>query len=75
MKSYKIKYKPIGCWFWRTLRGVTGDGLENGYRFFQLEDDTLIFIQDDSEFHFYPCRQAFITKNMSKEVGTQVVRS
>jgi hypothetical protein len=41
---YTVKYKQ--GWFWKTLKGVTGDGLvENrDSRFFMLEDKTLVEI-------------------------------
>jgi len=70
--KYTVKYRQKGQWFWRTIKGVTGDGVETIFRFFTLEDDSMIYIGVDAEVKFDKGRAESILKSMSKEAGTAV---
>jgi hypothetical protein len=74
-ETYQIKYRQPGQIFWRTLNNVKGDGVENRFRFFLQEDDTLTHISCDAEVRFSPHRAAVITHKMSKEIGQPVQRA
>ena len=73
--TYTVKYRQPGQWFWRTLKNVQADGIEKGFRFFHLQDDSLFYISLDAEVYFSPVRQTVIASNMAKEIGQPVVRA
>lgn len=73
--TYTVKYRQPGQWIWRKLKDVKGDGVEAQFRFFHLEDDSIIYISLDAEVVFPPGRQAIIIHKMSQEAGTPVVRA
>lgn len=72
--AYPVKYRQPGQWIWRRLKNVIGDGVEAKFRFFHLENDSIVYISLDAEVIFPPERQAIITHQMNKEAGTPVVR-
>lgn len=74
-ETYQVKYRQPGQWFWRKVKNVKGDGVESSFRFFHLDDDTLIYISCNSEVIFPPERQRIITDKMSREVGQPIVRA
>jgi hypothetical protein len=73
--TYTVKYRQPSQWLWRTLKGVKGDGVEGIFRFFHLEDDTLVYISSHAEVVFSKERQAIITHRMSKEAGQPIQRA
>jgi hypothetical protein len=75
INTYKAKYRQPGQIFWRTLRRVRGDGIGEGFRFFVLEDDTMIYVSIDAEVRFPPERATSIERTMSKEAGQPVQRA
>jgi len=75
IETYTVKYRQPGQIFWRKLRRVKGDGVEGLFRFFHLEDDSLIYISSAAEVAFSPGRQQIIAHKMSREVGQPVQRA
>lgn len=73
--SYTIKYRQPGQIFWRKLKNVTGDGVENSYRFFHRTDDSIVFLSQQAEVIFCPDRQKVITQRMSKQSGQPIQRA
>lgn len=74
-KTYDIKYRQPGQWFWRRLKKVQGDGVDANFRFFHLEDDSIVYCSRDAEVWFPKERQEIIAKRMSQEIGQPVVRA
>ena len=74
-ETYRVKYRQKGQIFWRTVNNVKGDGVEGAFRFFYMEDDSILYIGLDAEVWFSPDRQAIITHQMSKEAGQPVQRA
>ena len=75
MLRYTVKYRVPGKFFWKKLQHVIGDGLQNTYRFFTLEDDTQVHVPLHSEIIFSPERMRVIEKNLSKEAGQPIQRT
>jgi len=74
-ETYTVKYRQLGQVFWRKLNNVKGDAVEKSFRWFHLEDDTIIYISLDAEVIFTKERQKVIAFQMSKEAGQPVQRS
>lgn len=70
--KYRCKYRQKGQWFWRTLKNVIGDGIEANFRFFTLEDGSMIYIGIDAEVVFFKDREASIAKSISREAGIPI---
>lgn len=73
MQKYTVKYRLHGRRFFKTLKNVVGDGIENNFRFFSLDDETLIHVPWDTEVHFSPERAVAIRDKMSKQAGQPIV--
>ncbi len=71
--EYVVKYKTSRQFFWRKLV-VTGDGIEEKFRFFQLVNGSMVHIPVDSCVWFSAGRQVSILNKMSKETGCNVQR-
>lgn len=72
-KTYKIRYRTPGKWFWRTLKRVVGDGVEPGqFRWFALEDGRMVYVALGAEVEFSAQRRNVIAEKMRKETGGQV---
>ena len=71
MILYKVSYRIIGTKKWTELKSVKGDGIvENGNRFFILEDETRYEIPcSNIEFHFSKERYLTILERMNNESG------
>ena len=74
-ETYTVKYRQPGQVFWRKLKNVKGDAVEKSFRWFHLEDDTIVYISLDAEVIFTKERQRVIEFQMSKEAGQPVQRS
>lgn len=74
-ETYTVKYRQPGQTFWRKVKNVKGDGVEGLFRYFQTEDDKLIYISCNAEVIFPLERQAIITHKMGKESGQQIQRA
>ncbi len=76
-KTYNVKYKLPNGWLWKSIKNVIGDGMEpeNGFRFFHLENDTIIHLPIYTAVIFGPERQKVIEKEMSKEIGQPIQRN
>jgi len=73
---YYVKYRKQGSWFWRKIKKVIGDSLnQDGTRIsFFLEDNTKIEIpMDGTELYFSKERYIAILKNLQIESGNKVV--
>ena len=73
-ETYVVKYRQPGQWFWRKVKNVKGDGVEGMFRYFHMENDSIVYVSCDSEVVFPPERQAIITHKMSCEIGQPVQR-
>jgi len=73
--TYSAKVKFPGCWFWKTIKGIVGDGIERDFRYIHLEDDTMIHFPYSTPIIWHPDRMKFIEKQMSKEAGQPVQRT
>jgi len=76
-ETYTVKFKRPGGLFWRKLKGVKGDAIEEAInlRWFLTEDDNLYYIPLFYEVVFSGERQAIITHKMSKESGQPIQRN
>lgn len=77
MITYKVRYRMRGQWFFKTLRGIKGDGIMAdspiGVRFFITKDERRIEIPvDGTVFMFGKERHDLIRENMRRESGVQV---
>ncbi len=72
MKTYIVKYKSPHRYFWTTLKNITGDGIEDGFRWFVDDENRLIHIPLFYEVKFSKERHIIITLNMSKEIGQPI---
>jgi len=72
--QYTVKYKLLGQWFWRKVKGVKGDGFlsETNARFLILSDETRIEIPVTSTFRFSPNRFRLTEQQISREAGQPV---
>jgi hypothetical protein len=73
--TYTVKYKRFNQWFWRTIKDVKGDSLEETMqmRVFILKDETRIEIPfQGTSFEFSNERFIVIQQNMKKETGVAV---
>jgi len=73
-EMYNVKYKVIGQWFWKTLKDVKMDGIEERFRWFHLDDDSLVHLPIDTVVVFPPHRQKVIEFQMSKVIGQPISR-
>ena len=74
-ETYTVKYRQPGQLLWRKVKNVKGDGVEGAFRFFQIEDDGILYVSSLAEVYFPPERQAIIAHQMSKEIGQPVQRN
>lgn len=74
MLIYEGRYRPRGAWFWRRFKKVMGDGFEEkfGYRFFVMEDGSMVHFMPDAEVWFGKERELAIAKKMSQDAGQEV---
>lgn len=72
MKTYTVKYKSPHRYFWTTLKNITGDGIENNFRWFFTENNELIHIPLYYEVKFSKERYDITVRKMSKEIGQQI---
>ena len=72
---YSVKYRQPGQIFWRSIKNVKGDAIEDGMRWFMTETDELYFISLQAEVHFSNDRQKVITYRLSKEAGQPIQRA
>ena len=70
--TYVVKYRQPGQWFWRTVKGVEGDGIEGNFRFLAKEDGSILNISIEAEVLFPAKRLDLIAKKMSKESGQNI---
>lgn len=64
MKMYwTVKYRQPGQVFWRKVKRVVADGVEDQFRYFRQDDDTMIYVSNNAEVIFSPDRQAIADKN------------
>ncbi len=73
-ETYNVKYRQPGQIFWRTIKNVKGDGVENNFRFFLCDNDSIIYISHQAEVIFPPERQAIILHKASSEAGQPIQR-
>jgi len=73
MQKYKVKYRLHGRRFFKTLKNVVGDGMEGNFRFFALDDESLIHVPWDTEVRFSKERAVAIREKMSKQAGQPIV--
>lgn len=71
-ETYNVKYRQPGQWLWRKLKDVRGDGVEDSFRYFLQQDDTLTYVSLDAEVKFGQERAQVIARKMSKEIGQPV---
>lgn len=71
--TYTVKYKR--WFFWRTLKGVRGDGLveNNKARFFVLDDESRVEVPVSAVFWFSKERYISIKKKMESEAGQPII--
>lgn len=74
-ETYDVKYRQPGQWLWRKLKNVKGDAIESGFRWFLLEDDTLISVSLNAEVVMSPHRAAIKIHQMSREAGQPIQRA
>jgi hypothetical protein len=76
--KYTVKYRKIGCFFWRTLKNVKADltmsqEANMPVRVFVLEDETRVEIPALlHEFRFCPKRFSGILKQMEAQAGQKI---
>ena len=77
MLTYTVKYKKVGAWFWRKLKHVEGDGINESARgqavpsrFFVLSDKTRIELSiPGMMFKFDSKRHEVIAASMNNQMG------
>jgi hypothetical protein len=71
---YDVKYKLIGQFFFRSLKKVKGDGINDvgQSRWFILADETRVEIPCSAQFIFSTDRFEVIRKGMEKEAGQKL---
>ena len=77
LKTYNIKYRQPGQWFWRKVRGIVGDGIdyEGRFRYFQTNTDKIRFVGLDAELEYPPERQKAIDADIAREAGHATQRA
>lgn len=74
-ETYTVKYRQPGQIFWRKVKNVKGDGVQDKFRFVTREDDSIVYFSLDAEVIFPSERQAIIAHKMSKEAGQPIQRA
>lgn len=81
-RTYHVRYRAPGQWFWRKIKNVTGDEVlgnpgvtQYWCRVFTCENDSIRYLPLSYEIEFPPERQALITHQMSAEIGQPVQRA
>jgi len=70
--TYKVKYKTFNQWFWRTVKNVSGDAVDNQMqmRILILNDESRVEVPfAGTTFKFSKERFIVIKKNMEKDAG------
>ena len=72
--SYTVRYRVPGRFWWNRLRKVTGDGIEQTfkYRFFTLESGVMVCVPLLSEVWFSAERRLAITEQLGRESGQSI---
>lgn len=67
--TYSVKYKPVGSWRYRTIKGVTGDGLieQTRQRWFVTEQDERIEIPIDEIIFVFSKERARLIEQQAKK--------
>jgi hypothetical protein len=71
--TYTVKYKLHDGILWNTIKNVEGDTVENGYRYFFIENGSRIEIPLGHLFKFSKERFLVVKKNMEKESGKPII--
>jgi hypothetical protein len=75
IETYTVKYRQPGQIFWRKIKNVKGDGIEERLRYFTTDDDSICYISLNAEVIFPPERQTIIAHQMSKRIGQPIQRA
>jgi len=74
-ETYTVQYRQPGQLFWRKLKNVKGDAVEEGFRWFLQDDDTITYVSLNAEVRFPPARAQITMHKMSRESGQPIQRA